>query len=111
MTASDGDDPARRLLSVTTEEFAAMDLAVKIRSRILGEEVYLVSREELAARVPGVAYTPAEIEVLRRMRGELRPHGAERLRKIHEAKRVLGGRLLPETAAEAPNAGEDPHVR
>ncbi|NOY52168.1 MAG: hypothetical protein GXP58_00940 [Deltaproteobacteria bacterium] len=87
-------DQLQKLLSMTTEQFSCSRLAVKIYSDLLETEIFLISDPTLASKVEGVAYTTNEVDVLAKIRYDLKPHYRERLRKIHQTKKTFHGILL-----------------
>lgn len=76
---------------------------LRVRSHVLGEDVYFVRDEAAAAGVPDqslVTYTLAELRHI--VEGKM---PAEELAKAHQIKKVLGGRIIDEAEAEAgPNS-------
>jgi hypothetical protein len=84
----------KELLSMTTAQFCASRLVIKIYSELLDAEIYLVSDADLAREVEGAAYTAKEIDALGKIRDSLKPHYRERLQKIHEAKKIFGGTVF-----------------
>ena len=84
----------KALLSLTEEQFREQRIAVKIFSQILGAEIYLISHPSLMDKVDGVSYLPEEIAELIKIRDALKPHYEERLQKIHNAKRIYGGKII-----------------
>lgn len=76
-----------QLLLLTLEEFKAQNLAVKIRSKVLGEDFWLVSNEETRDHLEAeglVCYLPDEILHLLGL-------SQEAIRKLHKVKEVFNG--------------------
>ncbi|MEK6775702.1 MAG: hypothetical protein AABY87_02325 [bacterium] len=95
MTVSDPNpEQFKALLSLTEDQFREQRIAVKIFSQVLGTEIYLISHPSLKDKVDGVAYLPEEIAELMKIRDALKPHYEERLRKIHDAKKIYGGKII-----------------
>ncbi len=88
------EEQLERLCSLSSTEFRAFRLVIRIRSELLGTEIYLVSDPSLAKEVHGVVYTPEEIGELMKIRRALKLHYPERLRKIHDTKRIFKGRIV-----------------
>ena len=85
----------KKLLLITEGEFRSARMAIRIFSKFLESEIYLISDPALAAQVDGVAYTPDEVSQLTKVHGAREPHYKERLQKIHDAKRIFKGRITP----------------
>jgi len=90
----------KALLSLTEEQFREQRLAVKIFSRVLGAEIYLISHPSMEDKVDGVAYLPEEIAELMKIRDALKPHYEENLQKIHNAKKIFKGKIVNEEAGD-----------
>lgn len=88
-------DQLKELLALTEVKFRSSRLAIKIFSEFLESEIYLVSDPSLASEVDGVAYTPEEVKALMKIHGSREPHYKERLQKIHDAKRIFDGKIIP----------------
>lgn len=87
----------KKLLSLTQGEFRAARMVVKLYSEVLDTDIYLISDSSLAGQVDGVVYTAEEIAGLMKIRDALKPHYQERLRKIHDAKRIFGGKIVADS--------------
>ncbi len=73
------------VLSLGLSEFKTQNLAVRIRSRILGEDIWLVSNEEARDHLKAeglVCYLANEIPHLKGL-------SLEALKKIHETRRIF----------------------
>jgi hypothetical protein len=81
--------PFEGIMSLSYEEFIKADLAVKIRSSLLDEVIFLVSNEEMADQVEAdyVYYLPDEILALQ----GLKP---KEIRKAHLVKKIFSGRII-----------------
>lgn len=95
MTVYEPDpDQLKKLLILSQDEFGKARLAIKVYSELLDCDIYLVSHPSLADKVDGIAYLPEEIQKLCEIRDSLKPHYEERLRKIHEAKKIFKGKIV-----------------
>ncbi len=91
-------DPLADLLATPLRDLKA---PLPVDSAILGERIYFVANDHQAATVRGqggVAYTPAEVEILWELHQAVAPEvWGRRLKLIHEAKlRFEGAILRPE---------------
>lgn len=77
------------ITSMPLDEFTKNKLAIKVFSKLLGEEIWIVSNEEMKNKVADEGlpiYLPLELEHLIKIRAE-----PEELKKIHLAKTVFQG--------------------
>jgi len=81
----------KAILSSTVEEFSRKDLAILVRSYLLGEDILLVSNPRCMQLVEGeyVTYLPEELEVI----SQLSPGF---IKKIHRLKKLCDGEILKE---------------
>jgi len=81
--------PSGDVMSLSYEEFIKANLAVKIKSRLLGEVIFLVSSEEVSGQVEAdyVCYLPDEVLALQ----GLTP---EEIKKVHLIKKSFGGIIV-----------------
>lgn len=82
-------EETRALLTLSLSEFEVGKYVVKVRSALLGEDIYFVSNEKLFDRVPDgfVVYTAKE---LRALKGVTKEH----LKKVHRIKRTFDGEVM-----------------
>ena len=88
-------DPLSDLLATPLHKLTA---PLPVDSAILGERIYFVATDHQAATIReqgGVAYTPAEVEILWELHQAVAPEvWAKRLKLIHEAKRRFEGAII-----------------
>lgn len=75
---------------VSIEDFKTKSLAIRIRSRILGEDIWLVSNKETRSHLEAeglVCYLADEISHLKRL-------SPASIRKIHEIKRIFSKSII-----------------
>jgi hypothetical protein len=82
-------ESTKALMALSLSDFERGTYVVKIRSALLGEDIYFVSNERLLDRVPeGFAvYTARE---LRALKGVTKEH----LKGVHHIKRIMDGEIL-----------------
>lgn len=87
--AEAGHSTFENIMKLSYEEFIKANLAVKIKSRLLGEVIFLVSSEETAGQVEAdyVYYFPDEVLALQ----GLTP---EEIKKVHLVKKSFEGRIV-----------------
>ena len=89
-------DPLADLLATPIRRLTA---PLAVASTILADTIFLVANDAQAAAVRvqgGIPYTPPEISLLWELHEAVRPEvWAERLRRIHDAKKRFDGRILP----------------
>ena len=76
---------SEEISEMSLEEFKSQNLAVRIRSKVLGEDIWLVSNEDAREHLKAeglVCYLANEIEQLKGL-----SQGA--IRKVHEVKKVF----------------------
>ena len=78
----------KALMALSLSEFEHGKYVVKVRSALLGEDVYFVSDEKLFDRVPAgfVVYTAKE---LRALKGVTKEH----LKDLHRTQRAFDGEI------------------
>ena len=87
------NEPVRRnttdLMSMRLSEFEQGKYVVKVRSHLLGEDIYFVSNEKLFDRVPDgfVVYTAKE---LRALKGSTKND----IRNVHRIKKTFNGEII-----------------
>lgn len=76
-------------LNESIEYFIKMNLALRVNSKLLDEDIYLISNESCKGMVPEgyVIYLPHEIRHLRSL-------NKEELKRIHAAKKIFGGTVI-----------------
>ena len=79
----------KALMALSLSEFEAGTYVVKVRSHLLGEDIYFVSNERLFDRVPDgfVVYTAKELRVLK---GSTKNN----LKNVHRIKRTFNGEIV-----------------
>ena len=77
------------ILSLTTEEFSRQDLAILVRSYLLGEDIYLISNEDCQTLVNGelVTYLPEELEAIYQLSPDC-------VKRVHRLKKLCDGQIL-----------------
>lgn len=85
------DSQVESILSMTIDEFRRQDLAVLVRSYLLGEDFYLVSNRHCLPRLDGrlVTYLPEELEAIYQLSPDF-------IKRIHKIKKCFGGEILTE---------------
>jgi len=80
----------KALMALSLSEFEAGTYVVKVRSHLLGEDIYFVSSEKLFDKVPNgfVVYTAKE---LRALKGSTK----DDIRNVHRIKRAFNGEIIP----------------
>ena len=78
----------KALMALSLSEFEAGTYVVKVRSHLLGEDIYFVSSEKLFDKVPDgfVVYTAKE---LRALKGSAK----EDIKNIHRLKKAFDGEI------------------
>lgn len=79
------------ILNMTLSEFEKANMAIRMRSELLKEDIYLASNEGTKEKLRNkglVVYLPSELRVI--IRGGIKGND---LRKAHLAKKLFGGRL------------------
>ena len=78
-----------RLMALSLSEFEGGTYVVKVRSHLLGEDIYFVSSEKLFERVPDgfVVYTAKE---LRALKGSAK----DDVRNVHRIKKTFNGEVI-----------------
>ena len=81
-------EKTKSLMNLSLSEFQQGNYVVKVKSQLLGEDIYFVSNEKLFDRVPDgfVVYTARELKALR---GVTKEH----LKKVHRIKRTFDGEI------------------
>lgn len=82
----------RRAEMITLDELPDAALAIKVHSRVLGEDIYLVSGSSMLDMLKAeglVAYTPSELKEIYKAHP-----GADGLRQIHEIKKQFHGSII-----------------
>jgi hypothetical protein len=81
-------EEAKALMTLSLSEFEAGTYVVKVRSALLGEDIYFVSNEKLFDRVPEgfVVYTAKE---LRALKGSTRND----IKNVHRMKKTFNGEI------------------
>lgn len=81
---------AKALMTLSLSEFEVGTYVVKVRSHLLGEDIYFVSDEKLFDRVPDgfVVYTAKE---LRTLKGSTKND----IKNVHRIKRAFNGEIIP----------------
>lgn len=77
--------------ALSLSEFERGTYVLRMRSHLLAEDVFLISRDELLDCIPEdvVAYTARELRnLMRRVRTQ------DRLKQVHELKKVFDGEIL-----------------
>jgi hypothetical protein len=79
---------AKALMDLSLSEFEQGKYVVKVRSHLLGEDIYFVSNEKLFDRVPDgfVVYTAKE---LRALKGSTKND----IRNVHRIKKTFNGEI------------------
>jgi len=82
-------EESRELMELSLSEFEAGTYVVKVRSRLLGEDIYFVSNERVLDRVPDgfAVYTAKE---LRALKGSKR----DAIKDVHRIKRTFNGEII-----------------
>ena len=77
------------ILSLTAKEFRGENLAVLVRSHLLGDCFQLVSNPQCASAYDDqyVTYLPEELEALYKLSPEL-------IRRVHQIKRMTSGSII-----------------
>lgn len=85
------DPEVEAILSLTAEEFSRQDLAILVRSYLLGEDILLVSNPRCMQLVEGeyVTYLPDELEVISQLSPDF-------IKRIHRLKKLCDGEILKE---------------
>jgi hypothetical protein len=83
------DPVIESVLSMTLDEFGKQNLAILVRSHLLGENFYMVPNREALAKIGGeyVIYLPEELEAI----AGLSPGG---LKDIHRIKKLFDGEII-----------------
>lgn len=79
------------ILSSTIKEFSQQDLAILVKSYLLGEDILLVSNPKCMQLVEGeyVTYLPDELEVISQLSPDF-------IKRIHRLKKLCDGEILKE---------------
>jgi hypothetical protein len=82
-------EETKAMMALSLSEFEAGTYVVKVRSHLLGEDIYFVSNEKLFDRVPDgfVVYTAKE---LRALKGSTK----DDIRNVHRIKRTFNGEII-----------------
>jgi len=82
-------EETKALMALSLSEFEAGTYVVKVRSHLLGEDIYFVSSEKLFERVPDgfVVYTAKE---LRALKGSAK----DDVRNVHRIKKTFNGEVI-----------------
>lgn len=94
---TDNDAPSDtrhdRVSAMTAVEFRDANLAVLIRSYLLGEDICLVSNESCKKLVGGkyVTYLPEELEAIYRLSPDF-------IKRVHHIKKLCDGEILKKGA-------------
>ena len=77
------------VLSMPLNEFRKADLAVLLKSYLLGDDFYLVSNPQCLQYIDDsyVTYLPEELEIVYRL-------SRDSLKKVHEIKKRFGGKII-----------------
>lgn len=83
------DPETSSLLSMTLDEFGKQNLAILVRSYLLGEHIYLIPNQNMSPQSSGglVTYLPEELIAISR----LSPTG---LKNIHRIKKIFDGEIV-----------------
>jgi hypothetical protein len=81
-------ESTKALMALSLSEFEAGTYVVKVRSHLLGEDIYFVSSEQLFERVPNgfAVYTAKE---LRALKGSTK----DDIRDMHRIKKTFNGEI------------------
>ena len=84
-------DQYKDVLQLTLKEFSQCMTVLRVRSHLLGEDVYFVSNPDCLRLVPDdlVVYLPEELAVLIKLKPS-----PETISIIHQAKKTLGAKLV-----------------
>jgi hypothetical protein len=90
MVSNFPSEEAKALMTLSLSEFEAGTYVVKVRSALLGEDIYFVSSEKLFDKVPEgfVVYTAKE---LRALKGSTK----DDIRNVHRIKKTFNGEIIP----------------
>ena len=85
--------------NLTLQDFSSRGLVFRVRSRLLGEDIYLVSRDHCrsACDGEGVVYTTDELTVL----CSLAPR---HIKRVHLLKKLCDGEIISAVAQKEPDA-------
>jgi len=85
------------ILNMTLSEFEKANMAIRMRSELLKEDIYLASNEDMKEKLQSkglVVYLPSELRVI--IRSGIKGND---LRKAHLAKRLFRGRFTSDGEA------------
>ena len=90
MVSNFPSEETKALMALSLSEFEAGTYVVKVRSHLLGEDIYFVSSEKLFDKVPeGFAvYTAKELRALKEST-------KDDIRNVHRVKRTFDGEIIP----------------
>ena len=77
-----------RLMALSLSEFEGGTYVVKVRSHLLGEDIYFVSNEKLFDRVP-VGFAVYTAKELRALKGSTK----DDIKSVHRIKRAFDGEI------------------
>jgi len=82
-------DKCRDVLSLSIDEFAKRNLAILVRSYLLGEDIYMISNPDCLKDIEGnhVTYLPEEMMAIYNL-------SKESIMALHRIKKSFGGRIL-----------------
>jgi glutamate 5-kinase len=82
-------EKTKALMALSLSKFEQGKYVVKVRSALLGEDIYFVSNEKLLERVPEgfVVYTAKE---LRALKGSTK----DDIKNVHRTKKTFNGEII-----------------
>ncbi len=83
------DETRERVLAITAAEFRDANLAILVRSYLLGEDICLVSNDKCKTLFGGeyVTYLPEELEAIYRLSPDF-------IKRVHHIKKLCDGEIL-----------------